>query len=199
MDACEAALANGTKVRDAFMVAAKLAGTVTIPLLFMAYANTVYRYGVEQFCRDAAEAGISGLIIPDMPLEAAEREGLLQYCRKHNLHNIVTLAPSSTEERLHLNRPITSGFAYCMGYQGITGGQIDVNESTRRYLANVRKHITVPLALGFGITNHAQLAAAQQYADIAVVGSALIGRLKNIEPAHAPEVARAFIRELLGE
>lgn len=199
LGACETALANGTKVRDAFTVAAGLSKTVKIPLLFMGYANTVFRYGVERFCRDVSKAGISGLIIPDMPQEAAEHEGFLQACHKYNLHNIITLAPSSTPERLARNASIASGFAYCMGYQGITGGQIDINESMQLYLANVRKHIAVPLALGFGITNREQLMAAQQHADIAVVGSALISRLKGFGPARAPEVARVFVRELLGQ
>lgn len=198
LGACETALANDTKVRDAFAAATKLSKKVKIPLLFMGYANTVYQYGVDKFCEVAAAAGISGLIIPDMPLEAAEREGLLQGCRKYGLHNIITLAPSSTPERLSLNSATASGFAYCMGYQGITGGQIDVNEGTRRYLAGVREHIAVPLALGFGITNREQLLAAQEHADIAVVGSALISRLKDVKPADAPAAAKQFLNELLG-
>src|SRR3954451_7711992 len=97
--ACEAAIERGARVRDAFTIAAESSARVQAPLLFMAYANTVYRYGTEAFCRDAAAAGISGLIVPDLPAEAARHEGYLDACRRHGLHNIVTLAPTSTVGR----------------------------------------------------------------------------------------------------
>src|SRR5689334_23892085 len=88
MRACEKALANGTKVRDAFDLAAKLSRQVKIPLLFMAYYNTVFKYGTKRFCEDAKKAGISGLIVPDIPLEEESEEYFIKYCQAAGLKNI---------------------------------------------------------------------------------------------------------------
>ena len=112
--ACEAALERGTRVRDAFTVAADSAARVRAPLIFMAYANTVYRYGVESFCRDAAEVGISGLIVPDLPVEAARHEGYLDACRRHGLRHPCGAAlglPHRSPRRIGKGRP--GGSAPC--------------------------------------------------------------------------------------
>lgn len=172
--ACETSLAAGTKVADAFTVATRLKDTVTIPLLFMAYFNTVYQYGIDKFCADAKAAGISGLIVPDVPLEAAEREGFLEACQRHQLHNIITLAPTSSKARIKKNAAIASGFAYCMTQAGTTGTQATLDASVSNYLTSLRQDIQVPLAAGFGIRTNANIKAIAPYADIVVVGSALI-------------------------
>src|SRR6476469_9018067 len=85
MKACEASLQNGTTVADAFSLAQKLSKEVKAQLLFMAYFNTVFTYGVEKFCADAKKAGIAGLIVPDMPLEEEDQEHFLKNCQKYNL------------------------------------------------------------------------------------------------------------------
>ena len=197
--ACEAALERGTRVRDAFTVAADSAARVRAPLIFMAYANTVYRYGVESFCKDAAEVGISGLIVPDLPVEAARHEGYLDACRRHGLHNVVTLAPTSTDERLAKNAAIAGGFVYCMSRQGVTGSQLGLAPDIQAYLRRARKHLTVPMAVGFGISDRTRLEQVLPYCDIATVGSALIDRLADLEPgdvARQVDVAGAFLRNL---
>lgn len=196
--ACERALARGTRVRDAFEIAEDLAGK-SVPLLFMAYSNTVYRYGVEKFCRDAAEAGVSGLIVPDMPLEAAEREGFLASCRRHDLHNIITLAPTSTQERIAKNAAIASGFVYCMSRQGVTGAQLGLAPDVQEYLARVRERTTVPMAAGFGISSRERLEKVLPYCDIAVVGSAVIDCIDELGSAGTQQqvaAAKGFLETL---
>jgi tryptophan synthase alpha chain len=197
--ACEQALAQGARVRDAFVIAHKLASKVSIPLLFMAYFNTVYKYGVKQFCKDAAEAGIAGLIIPDAPMEAAKHEGLLQSCKNYNLHNIITLAPTSTCSRLEKNRLIASGFVYCMSRQGVTGAQQGLAPDAQKYLENVRRHIDIPIAVGFGISNHQRLAAISPYSDIAVVGSAILDLIDNSNEKDVIDTVKKFISGLKPE
>jgi tryptophan synthase alpha chain len=113
MQACEKSLANGTKVKDAFLVMKTLSKQVSIPLLFMSYYNIVFRYGVEKFCRDAMIAGASGLIVPDMPLDEEEQEHFYAYSKKYNLHAIQVVSPASTEERLTKNAKVANGFIYC--------------------------------------------------------------------------------------
>jgi tryptophan synthase alpha chain len=197
--ACAAAIARGARVRDAFTIAAKAAARVRVPLLFMAYANTVHRYGVESFCRDAAEAGISGVILPDLPAEAAKHEDYFDACRRHGLHSIVTLAPTSTDERMARNATIASGFVYCMSRRGVTGTQLGLAPDIQAYLQRARGHLTVPIAVGFGISDRSRLEQVLPYCDIATVGSALIDRLTGTEPSEAgrqADVAGAFIRTL---
>jgi tryptophan synthase alpha subunit len=197
--ACEQALAGGTKVADAFAIAAELARAVRMPLLFMAYANTVYRYGVDSFCADAATAGISGLIVPDLPLEAAELEGFLAACRRHGLHNIVTLGPTSTDERLAKNASIASGLVYCMSRQGVTGTHLGMAPGAQDYLARVREHTAVPIAVGFGISNRERLDQVLPHCDIAVVGSALIHHIDAVDPMdgkHMVEAVEDFLATL---
>jgi tryptophan synthase alpha chain len=167
--------------------------------LFMAYANTVYRYGTESFCRDAAAAGISGLIVPDLPAEAARHEGYLEACGRHGLHNIVTLAPTSTAARMTANAAVASGFVYCMSRQGVTGAQLGLAPDIQAYLQRARQHLTVPMAVGFGISDRARLEQVLPYCDVATVGSALIDRLAGIEPADVTRQAdttRTFLATL---
>jgi tryptophan synthase alpha chain len=181
--ACEQAVAGGTTVRDAFTVAGELAAEVDVPLLFMAYANIVHRNGVARFCEHTASAGLSGLIVPDLPLEAAEHEGYLAACRQHGLHNIVTFGPTSTDERLAKNAAIAGGFVYCMAREGVTGAHLDLAPGVADYLARVRAHTGMPMAVGFGISNRERLAKVLPHCDIAVVGSALIDRIDALGTA----------------
>lgn len=192
--ACEIALTNGTRVRDAFEVAGQLTRQVSMPLLFMAYFNTVCVYGVERFCEDAAKAGISGIIVPDAPLEAAEREGLLESCERHGLYNIITLAPTSTDERLRKNAAIAKGFVYCMSREGVTGTQQGIDPNLQQYLSRVRRFIPLPLAVGFGISNRERMQAVAPYADIAVVGSAIINVIAQAKQENITTDVQAFLR-----
>jgi len=197
--ACEAALARGTRVRDAFRVARKLSKTVDIPLLFMTYYNIVQKYGVELFCADSARAGIAGLIVPDLPLEAAAHEGFLAACRQHGLYNILVLAPTSTDQRLQKNAAAAQGFVYCMSRQGLTGAQQGFEPELQKYLGRVRAHIDVPLALGFGISNPERLRDVLPFADIAVVGSAIIDIIAASKPGEIRANVKRFIASLSQE
>lgn len=192
MKACEASLRNGTKVSDAFDIVAKLSKEVKIPLLFMAYYNTVFRYGVEKFCRDAKKAGISGLIIPDVPLEEEKEEHFIAYCKKYDLANIRVVSPASTPLRLKRNAEVGTGFVYATARQGITGARKSLNLEIKNYLTRVKKHFDIPVAVGFGISKKEHLKVLAGYADIAIVGSAIIDVLNN----GGVEEVRRFIRRL---
>ena len=103
MKACEESLSNGTKVADAFRIMKTLSSEVEIPLLFMSYYNTVFRYGVEEFCKDAKEAGAAGLIVPDMPIDEEDQEHFYEFAKKYALHTIQVMSPASTDDRLKKN------------------------------------------------------------------------------------------------
>lgn len=174
MKACEESLRKGTKVRDAFKAMKKLASEVQIPLLFMAYYNTVFRYGVEEFCRDAYTAGASGLIIPDMPIDEEQHEQFYMYAEKYYLYPIHVISPASTEERLKKNAAIAKGFVYCTARQGTTGAKKEIDPALKKYLEKVRSVFSIPIAVGFGISKREHIQVLQKNADIAVIGSAII-------------------------
>jgi len=184
-------------VRDSFVLARRLRD-VDIPLLFMTYFNIVFKYGVDAFCQDAADAGISGLIVPDASLEAAIHEGLLDSCRRAGLYNIITLSPLSTPERMRKNADYGQGFVYCMARQGVTGAGGQLYGDLATYVQNVRANLNLPVALGFGISDRARLDSVAPHCDIAVVGSAVVDVITRSEPAQVAANVAEFVRSLTG-
>lgn len=194
MKACEKSLRVGTKVKDAFRIMALLSSQLSIPLLFMAYYNTVFKYGVEKFCKDAKATGAYGLIIPDMPIDEESEEHFLSYCRKYNLHNIQVISPASTEKRLKKNAKVATGFVYCTAHQGITGVKNQLNPAISTYLKTVRKIFLVPIAVGFGIFKKEHLKQLAPYADIAVIGSAIIDVIDKSEKENMLANVKNFLK-----
>lgn len=196
MKACERALQDGVKVKDAFIVMQELSTAVTTPLLFMAYYNTVFHYGVEKFCKDAKKAGAAGLIVPDMPLEEEGNEGFYKACKKHGLYAIHVISPASTKDRLQKNAKVADGFIYCTARQGITGAKKSLNSDLASYLRTVRTYFKIPLAVGFGISTPEHLQALRGNADIAIVGSAMIDIINSSEKKDMLTKVRSFIKSL---
>ena len=195
MKACERSLELGTKVADSFRVAEKLSKSCSIPLLFMAYFNILFVYGVEKFCRDAEKAGISGLIVPDMPIEEEENEHFLQFCKKYNVYNIPVISPSSTDDRLRKNAAVARGFVYATAPQGITDAKKGLDPKIELFLKRVKKYFSVPVAVGFGISSKERVDMIKKYADIVVVGSAIIDVI-NCSENHEEEAVKRFIHSL---
>ena len=196
MKACERSLLNGTRVKDSFNIAQKLSKEVSIPLLFMAYFNTVYKYGVEKFCRDAKQVGISGLIVPDMPIEEEKCEHFDKYCRKYNLKNIRVISPVSTDERLRKNAKAANGFVYFTARQGITGVRKTLDPNITANLKKVKQYFSVPIAVGFGISRKDHLQALKPYADIGVVGSAFIDIINKSGKNNLERNIASFIKSI---
>lgn len=197
MRACEASLQNGTKVKDSFNVMQSLSKEVSIPLLFMAYYNTVFKYGVEKFCRDAYTAGASGLIVPDMPIDEEQYEHFFRNCKKYNLHNIHVISPASTQDRLEKNANIANGFMYCTARQGITGTQKTLDGGLLSYLEKVKEVFTIPTAVGFGISEKRHIDALVGHADIAVIGSAIINIINASTKQNLEKNVSEFLRNML--
>lgn len=196
MKACEVALSNGVKVKDAFHIMKKLSQEVSIPLIFMAYYNTVFKYGTEKFCKDAVSVGASGVIVPDMPIEEENSENFMKYCKKYRLHHIHVVSPVSTSSRLEKNARVANGFIYCAARQGITGAQERLDPKIVSYLKKIRKYFSIPLAVGFGISKKDHVAALACHADIAVVGSALIDVINKSKGSELEKNVGHFINSL---
>jgi tryptophan synthase alpha chain len=196
MKACEESLAHGTKVADAFRIMKTLSSEVSIPLLFMSYYNTVFRYGVEEFCKDAKEAGASGLIVPDMPIDEEEEEHFYEFAKKYDLHTIQVMSPASTDERLEKNARIANGFVYCTARQGTTGAKTELDPTLVAYLNRVKQFVTTPIAVGFGISKREHIEALQGVADIAVIGSAIIDVVKKADAFSRANAVKKFLNDL---
>jgi tryptophan synthase alpha chain len=193
MHANDIALSNGVTLNDCFAVMKELSASVDIPLLFMGYYQSVFHLGAEAFCSRAKSAGAQGLIIPDMPIDEEVHEHFIQACQKHHLHHIRLLSPTSTEARIKVNAAVQNGFVYCTSRSGVTGANRTVDPDLVAYLALVRKYITVPVAVGFGISKPEHVRALVGQADIAVVGSALIDLIEK----KGVEAVPAYIQTLL--
>lgn len=198
MRACEESLKKGTKVKDAFKIASHLYKQIKVPLLFMAYYNTVFKYGTKKFCQDAKDAGISGLIVPDMPLEEEREEHFIKYCKEAGLKNIRVISPASTVDRLKKNAEVASGFVYCTARQGITGAQKELDPEIEEYLKQVKDYFRIPIAVGFGIASKERVKQIEPYADIAVVGSALIDIINSSRQNYLKSV-EYFLQGLMKE
>lgn len=196
MRACEESLANGTKVKDAFQIMKTLASEVSIPLLFMAYYNTVFRYGVEKFCRDAKAAGASGLIVPDMPIDEESYEHFYAFAKKFDLYPISVISPASTEGRLKKIADNAKGFVYCTARQGTTGAKNELDPTLSTYLKKVKRFFTIPVAVGFGISQKEHIESLQNIVDVAIVGSAIIDVIKKNEKKERGNAVRKFVKDL---
>jgi tryptophan synthase alpha chain len=149
----------------------------TTPVILMGYLNPILSYGPEEFCTDAAVAGVDGLIIVDLPPE--ESDMLLPFARACGLDFIRLVAPTTDDNRLPLVMSGSSGFIYYVSITGITGTRSATSEHLAQAIPRIRKATGLPIAIGFGVRTPAQAAEASRIADAAVVASALIETLSR--------------------
>ena len=167
MRANQESLKQGTTVAQAMQLMGELAAATPIPLLFMTYFNIVFRYGVERFCQDAQQAGCAGLIVPDIPIEEEHREHFILRAKQSRLSVIRVISPASTERRLRLNAQHAEGFVYFVSRKGVTGAQANLDAELAQNLQKIRQYISLPIAVGFGISQPEHIVAIKGTADIA--------------------------------
>lgn len=167
---------------------------VTVPLLFMGYYNPILHYGITAYAADCAEAGVDALIVPDLPPDEAGE--LREALAERGLGIVSLLAPTSTEERIVLGCEQARGFVYCVSVTGVTGARRDLPDDLPEFVARVRRHTELPVAVGFGIAERKHVERVGEVADVAIVGSALINVIDSAPPGEAASRAGAFIREL---
>ena len=166
------ALKNGITLRKCLEAAKQISAKVSIPLVFMTYFNPVFSYGIEDFCRECAQSGVDGLIIPDLPPD--EGGPLEVACRENRLGLIYLLAPTSTEERIKLVTQKSSGFIYLVSVAGVTGARVSLSSNLKDFIGRVRRFARLPLCVGFGISTPEQAKEVAQLADGVIVGSKII-------------------------
>ncbi|MFP4520739.1 MAG: tryptophan synthase subunit alpha [Fibrobacterota bacterium] len=173
MKANQQALSKGISTADCIRKSAEICAEVDIPVFFMTYANIVFRYGFEKFLNDAAESGIAGLIVPDIPYDSPEGE-IINLCGKYGLKYIPVISPGMKKERLIKVAGLSSGVLYTTLRVGTTGSQKKISEEALLYLNSIRKYTISEIAAGFGISSPSHVAALRGHADIAVIGSRIL-------------------------
>jgi tryptophan synthase alpha chain len=163
----ERALENGMTLNLLFEQLADLRKRVTIPILLMGYANPMIQYGVERFCKKAAEVGVDGVIVPDLPMY--EYETLYAgYFKTNNLSNIFLVTPQTSEDRIRRIDELSNSFIYLLSSSSITGGNLQVSVNIEDYYKRIKAII------GFGISDNKSFTKACEYAAGAIVGSAFV-------------------------
>ncbi|UCH85919.1 MAG: tryptophan synthase subunit alpha [Dehalococcoidia bacterium] len=171
---------------------------LAIPLLLMGYYNPILAYGIEEFARDVAGAGADGLIGVDLPPE--EAAGVRTACAGRGLDLIYLVAPTSSDERIALVAGQSSGFLYCVSLTGVTGARGELPSGLSRFLARVRRHTSLPLAVGFGISKREHVeAVAGLGAEAAVIGSAIINVIDRAPAEEREERVREYVEVVTGQ
>ncbi len=170
-EADERALKSGTTTDDLFALVKRVREKSDIPLVFMTYYNPVFSYGNERFLENAREAGIDGIIIPDLPFE--ESDEIRETCRRYQIDLISMIAPTS-EDRIRRIAEKAEGFLYCVSSLGVTGMREQITTDVAAMIEKVRAVSDIPCAIGFGISKPEQAAAMAKISDGVIVGSAIV-------------------------
>jgi tryptophan synthase alpha chain len=193
--ASERAVKNGTKLSDVLALAADLRSKRPhAGLVIFSYFNPVLRFGLERFCAAAKEAGIDGVLITDMIVEEADE--YLAHLHRHRLAPIFLAAPTSPDARLQRIAQASQGFVYAISRTGITGTQQTLATDAEQLVARLRKFTDLPVAVGFGISNAEHFATVGEFADAAVIGSAIVALIEQSTPQEAPNSIARFIKGL---
>ena len=175
----EKALENGMNLNQLFEELKDLRKRVSIPILLMGYVNPMVQYGIERFCKKAAEVGVDGVIVPDLPMY--EYESLYsKYFTENGLSNIFLVTPQTSEERIRKIDGLTNSFIYLLSSSSITGKNLQVSNAIEDYYKRIKAmQLKNPAVIGFGISNNETFTKACEYARGAIVGSAFVKFLAN--------------------
>ena len=187
-DTTTKAIENGADLDYCFSLASRLAARV--PVVFLVYCNAVFARGAERFLDSAAEAGVSGLVIPDLP--AGEIEGFAKLAEARGVALCPLAAPTSSNERLTRIGALATGFVYCVSVAGVTGARDALPPGAIELLRRVRSRTDAPVALGFGISSAEAAAEAAMEADGVIIGS----KLMQIVAEHGTESVTPWLREV---
>ena len=188
----ERALKGGVTADKIFAMVKDLRKDVSVPMVFMTYANVVYSYGTERFCSRCAETGIDGMILPDVPFE--EKEEFAPACSARGLDFVSLIAPTS-ENRIAMIAKEGAGFLYIVSSMGVTGVRSEITTDIGAMVKLVRENTSIPCAVGFGISTPAQAKRMADLSDGAIVGSAIV-RLIAEHGKDAPEYVYEYVKSM---
>ncbi len=193
------ALSGGIKTKNVFELVRELRKDVTVPMVFMTYANVVFSYGAEKFIGTCEEVGIDGIILPDLPYE--EKEEFLPTCKAHGVDLISLIAPTS-ENRVEMIAREAEGFIYLVSSLGVTGERSKITTDLAGIVSHIRKVTDVPVAIGFGISTPEQAKEMAGLSDGAIVGSAIVKLVEKYgkdAPKYVGEYVKSMKDAILGK
>jgi len=195
--ASERALRRGTTLKDVLKVAADVRSRrPAAGLIVFSYLNPLLRLGMDRFCAQAAEAGVDGALVTDLPVE--EAGDYLRAMRERRLATVFLAAPTSPDARLRRIAETSTGFVYAVSRTGVTGKRQQVAAEARQLVSRIRPFTSLPIAVGFGISSAEQVAEVGQFADAAVVGSALVQAVEEAAPGGgAPQRVAELVKQLI--
>jgi tryptophan synthase alpha chain len=194
--AAQRGLASGTTPPRVLETVSAIRRETQIPVVLYIYFNLIHRFGIEAFIRKAAEAGVDGLLVLDLPPE--ESGNYERLMAEAGLCNIYLVAPTTPEERIELIVKRGRGFIYYVSREGVTGMQVTVSKTIAQMTVKIRQHTSLPIAVGFGISTPEQAATVARASDAVVVGSAVVNEIARLgrSPDLVPQTA-AFVESLV--
>ena len=188
----ERAIKDGVTTDGIFQLVQELRKDVTVPMVFMTYANVVYSYGIKRFFERCVETGIDGMILPDVPYE--EKEEFAPACRARGL-SFISLIARTSENRVAMIAKEAEGFLYIVSSMGVTGVRSEITTDIGGMVKLVRENTSIPCAVGFGISTPAQAKKMADLSDGAIVGSAIV-RLIAEHGADAPGYVYEYVKSM---
>lgn len=188
------ALKNGVKIFKIMDTVKNIREKIQVPLVYLVYYSSIFKYGMEKFIKECSSCGIDGLIIPDLPIE--ERKDIITMGGKYGVYLIPLVAPTSKERIEKIVRG-ARGFVYCVSVNGVTGARNSINTDIKEYMKIVSSYTDIPKALGFGISSAAMAEKFKPYCEGIIVGSALIDKIaEGKDKEDMLNSVKAFIGEL---
>lgn len=186
------ALKNNVTTDDVFNMVKELKSEITIPMVFMTYLNVLFRYGYDRFLKNASEAGICGVIIPDMPYE--EKDELQSVAKNYGIEVVSLIAPTS-EDRIKTIAKDAEGFIYTVSSLGVTGIRSEIKTDLRSITSAIKEVTDVPVAIGFGINTPEQAKEYASFADGVIVGSAIVKIIEEYGE-NAPDKVYDYVKSM---
>lgn len=193
--ASERALQHGADLRGVLGMAKQIRSECKAGLIIFSYLNPILQFGLEEFCSAAADAGVEGALVTDLPVEEAGE--YLKAMKRHKLAPVFLAAPTSTDERLRDVARRSRGFVYAISRTGVTGTRQELAGDARSLVERLRMLTKLPIAVGFGVSTPEQFALVAGFADAAVVGSAIVATIEQ-NPGREAKVVAEFLSHLTG-
>ena len=193
--AASRALSSGTTPDKVFQMLSGLKNELSIPIILFTYSNPVINRGLKSFCLEASRAGVSGLVVPDLPLEEAEK--LSEIAEAKGLDLVLLVAPTTPKDRMKKIAETSNGFTYLVSVTGVTGERSSLEDNVGSLVKQLKNTSASPVAVGFGISDVKHIQQVREWgADGAIVGSALVKRIANASSEMKVKEAGSFCKEL---
>ncbi len=190
------ALSSGTSTSAILEMLSNLKGKLTVPIILFTYSNPLLKCGMENFCNQAYEAGASGLVVPDLPLEEADKLSLI--AKDKGLDLVLLIAPTTPIDRMKKISKKSNGFTYLVSVTGVTGERSNLENNVQLLVKKIKQLSPNPVAIGFGISDAKHVSLVRSWgADGVIVGSALVKRIANVPIEGAVEEAGKFCMSLI--